>query len=124
MEGKMSFNPKDFQINHAPDTISALKTSGKQNKCFIKGPLPHAWISQAIASGNSAISVGLVLWYLRGWKKRNEFRLTNIELQKWSVNRYQKYRGLKQLEKAGLIRVKKENRKNPVVLLLKTGPLL
>jgi hypothetical protein len=119
----MNINPDDLRINCAPDAISVTKTIGRQNKCFIKGPLPHAWISRAIAAGNSAISLGLVLWFLRGWKKQNEFRLTNVELRKWNIDRHQKYRGLVQLEKAGLIKVKRENCKNPKVKLLKAGPL-
>ena len=120
----MDFNPDNFRINCAPDATSAPKTSGKKYKCFIKGPLPHAWISQAIAAGNSAISIGLVLWYLRGWKKQSEFRLTNVELRKWNIDRHQKRRGLVQLEKAGLVKVKRENCKNPKVELLETRTLL
>jgi DNA-binding transcriptional ArsR family regulator len=45
-------------------------------------------------------------------------RLTTAILKRFSVNRKAKYRALKGLEDAGLVRVRREPRRNPVVTIL------
>ena len=60
------------------------------------------------------------VWLLHlAWKaKSNTFPLPNGLLQERGVSRLAKYRALRELEAARLIRVSRENRKTPVVTLL------
>jgi hypothetical protein len=44
--------------------------------------------------------------------------LTSAILRRFSVNRKAKYRGLEALEEAGLIRVERRPKKNPIVTIL------
>jgi hypothetical protein len=66
----------------------------------------------------TALTVGLYLWHLSGLKKKKTFKATNRTLPMWVLDRYVKYRGLKELEKAGLIGVKRQNKMCPEVTIL------
>ena len=85
---------------------------------FIRGPLFLSWFKRAMAAGKPAVFVGLVLWYRKGLEKRDTVRLTNVELKNWGISRQTKYRGLDQLETAGLIKINRKCKHNPVVQIL------
>ena len=95
------------------------KTGKKNNYPFLKGPIPIHWLVSARKVSPTALTVGLVLWHLSGLEKSKTFKVTNRILQMWGLNRFVKYRGLKKLENAGLIKVKRQNKTSPVVTILK-----
>ena len=86
---------------------------------FLKGPIPLLWLTAAAQlSGKAPVAVGLAIWFESGRRKSNEVKLTTAILQRFAVKRKSKYSALKSLEEAGLIRVRREPRKNPVVTIL------
>jgi DNA-binding transcriptional ArsR family regulator len=111
------------QIEVRPDaTKKGVKTPKKIRRIegeFLKGPIPLSWLSVASKlSGKASLAVGLAIWFEAGRRGSNEVRLTTAILSRFGVNRKAKYSGLAALEEAGLIRVRRELRKNPVVTIL------
>lgn len=93
----------------------AKKISGE----FLKGPIPLPWITAVTKlSGKAPLAVALAVWFEAGRRKSNEVKLTTAILRRFSVNRKAKYTALKSLEKAGLVSVHREPRRNPVVTIL------
>ncbi len=75
---------------------------------FLKGPIPVAWLARAAELGLPALVVGLELWLLSGLRRSNtvdlnlsRFRFTDVRA------RQSNQRGLKRLEDAGLVRVRR-----------------
>lgn len=86
---------------------------------FLKGPIPLPWLTAAAQlSGKAPVAVGLAIWFEAGRRKSNEVKLTSAILQRFAIKRKSKYSALKSLEDAGLIRVRREPRKNPMVTIL------
>lgn len=94
----------------------AKKISGE----FLKGPIPLPWLTAVTKlSGKAPLAVALAICFEAGRRKRlNELKLTTAILERFSVNRKAKYTALKSLEGAGLVRVRREPRRNPVVTIL------
>ena len=122
-------NLDKLRVNRAGDSLTTRlsPTPGKDANpplrtkiCgeFLKGPIPLAWLSAAAGiRGKSALAVGLALWFEAGRKRCHEVRLTSAILRRFGVCRKSKYAGLDSLEKAGLIAVNRQPRKNPVVTI-------
>jgi hypothetical protein len=86
---------------------------------FLKGPIPLPWLTAVTRlSGKAPLAVALAVWFEAGRRKSNEVKLTSAVLRRFSVNRKAKYTALKSLERAGLVRVRREPRRNPVVTIL------
>ena len=86
---------------------------------FLKGPIPMNWLSVAAKlRGKAPLAVALAVWFEAGRRRSKVVRLTSAVLNRFSVNRKAKYTALAVLEKAGLIRVRREARKNPVVTII------
>ena len=104
------------------DLLNAIKKEkklGKKSNCpFLKGPIPIHWLASAKKASPTALSVGLYLWHLSGLTKKKTFKATNRTLPMWRLDRYAKYRGLLELEKSGLIKVKRQNKMSPEVTIL------
>jgi hypothetical protein len=62
--------------------------------------------------------VVLQLLYLVWWHRSRTVVLANKKLTEWGVSRYQKYRALENLERAGLMSVERRVAKSPRVTLL------
>jgi hypothetical protein len=84
---------------------------------FLRGPVPLAWLHRAADLPGKALAVGLALWFLRGVQKRRTVRLTRRTLRRLGVGRKPGYLGLKNLEGAGLVRVRRQKGKSPVVTI-------
>lgn len=88
---------------------------------FLRGPIPLQWLTAvAKLSGKAPLATALALWFEVGRRNSTEVTLTTANLKRFNVNRKAKYRALSSLEKAGLVVVKRESRKNPVVTILHT----
>ncbi len=86
---------------------------------FLKGPIPLRWLTAATKlTGKSPLAVALALRFESARRKSLQVKLTTAILERFSVNRKAKYKALSLLEKAGLIRVDRPPRKNPVVTIL------
>ena len=125
------FDNLDFlKINNlaASPKVAAKSVDQKEKKKilgeFLKGPIPLPWLTVAAQlSGKAPVAVGLAIWFESGRRKSNEVKLTTAILQRFAVKRKSKYSALKSLEDAGLIRVRREPRKNPVVTILEVVSL-
>jgi hypothetical protein len=93
---------------------------GSRSKEFIQGPVPLPWWGRACELSGKALAVASAIWWVAGMKgKRDGLRLTSACLERFAVkDRSTKYRALRALVKAGLIRVECEQGKNPVVTIL------
>ncbi|MCA9265818.1 MAG: hypothetical protein KDA60_18275 [Planctomycetales bacterium] len=74
---------------------------------FLKGPIPGAWLRAAAALPGHALHVGLAIWYQKGLTKKNEVKITSRTREKFSLLPDAYRRGLKELESAGLVTVRR-----------------
>ena len=87
------------------------------NHDFLCGPIPLNWLTRAAKLSGKALAVGLALWFRRGLTKTNSVT-ANQSLMSWfGVSRHAKYRALKSLEQAGLVRLQPRSGKGPMVLI-------
>ena len=95
---------------------------------FIAGPVAVPWICRASQLGVKALLVGLALWHLKGLRKVDTFTVSNLMLQDWGIQPDAKWRALRKLERAGLIKVERRGKRSPEVTLLSpktvSGPYL
>lgn len=103
--------PKERKISSKPPKIQGE---------FLKGPIPLAWLGRAAKlPGKASLATALAIMFEAGRRRRSdEIILTTAIVQRFGVNRKAKYRGLKQLEQAGLISVVRRPRKNPLVAVI------
>jgi hypothetical protein len=85
---------------------------------FIAGPVDVSWVCQASRLGVKALLVGLALWHLRGLRKTDTLILSNLMLRDWGIQPDAKRRGLRALERAGLIWVERRGKRSPQVTLV------
>ena len=79
--------------------------------------VPIWWVEQAAKATNTPRTLMLVWLLYLAWKTgSNTFPLTNVGLRE--VHRNTKYKMLRELEAAGLIQVRREGNKAPIVTLL------
>jgi hypothetical protein len=83
-------------------------------------PVPLAWFQRACRLPGKALAVALVVWHLARMRKTDTVRLTQAALNEFGVSRQAKYRGLRSLEAAGLVSVRRRAHRNPEVTVL--GP--
>lgn len=118
-------NALDLYQYCLPPTESPTKMSSKkpprhkQNELFIKGPIPVNWFKTAMQKSTAAVRVGVVLWFLAGITTSREVKPTWQHYRLFGFSEQVAYRGLKDLESAGLITVKRHRGRCPVVTVLK-----
>jgi hypothetical protein len=114
-----TFDPNKLAYRQAGKQLPKAKAPrpGPGEK-FLKGPIPWSWHSKAGRLKGHALHVGIVLWFLAGFKKGGTVTLSSSVLRDLGVTRESKYRGLKELESAGLISVDRHTGRNPVVTIL------
>jgi hypothetical protein len=81
-------------------------------------------LRSACELGGKTLAVALANWFLSGLRygRRSDLPLTSGTLRQFAVlDRSAKYRALRALEKKGLIRVRREPGKNPLVTILLGG---
>jgi hypothetical protein len=88
---------------------------------FLRGPIPLAWLGRVCRlRGQKVLAVALAVWFVSGLRGRREgLKVTTRVVQRFGVNdRSAKKRALDALERAGLIRVDRQQGKNPLVTIL------
>jgi hypothetical protein len=98
----------------------AAGPSGRRSGEFLRGPIPLSWWGRACELPGKALAVASAVWWLAGVRGgKDNLRLTSPVLERFGVtDRSTKYRALRALKKAGLIRVDGERGKNPEVTIL------
>ena len=92
-------------------TSQFKKTTKKAEKVelYLRGPIKLWWLSIAKEKSYTALLVGLVLWHYRSLMKSLEFSITFRKLMiPLSLSRQQVIRGIIDLEKVNLIKVKRK----------------
>ena len=85
---------------------------------FLKGPIPLGWLACAVRlSGKAPVAVALAIWFQSGRRRSKVVRLTTAVIERFGIDRKAKYRGLSALEKAGLVQIHRQLRRNPVVTI-------
>lgn len=106
--------------SHGHAHYSTSKPQSWINGQFLRGPISMAWLERAAKlKGKAPLAIALVLQFESG--RQNEaksVKLTNDLAKKLNVSRKSKYTALKALEEAGLISVKQEIKKSPIVTIL------
>jgi hypothetical protein len=80
--------------------------------------IPYKWFVVAAQLPGQSLAVGIAIWFISGLVKNKSITLSSTFLCEIGISRYQKYRAIVALEKAGLIQVAGVNGKNPIVTLL------
>src|SRR5262249_6109732 len=106
----------DGWLKHARDDKPAPIPPPRRGK-FLRGPVPLPWLRRAAEHSGQALAVGLALWSLRGVLNRRTVRLTRRTLGRLGIGRKPGYLGLKNLEAAGLVRVRRQAGRSPVVTI-------
>src|SRR5262249_35861087 len=84
---------------------------------FLRGPIPLAWLTAAARlPGKAPLAVAPAVRFEAGRRGNSQtVKLTNPLVAKLGVSRKSKYSALNALEQAGLVAVRRESRKAPVV---------
>jgi len=90
----------------------------KPGEWFLKGPIPGSWLVAASVASSTALRVGLALWHLAGVRRLREVKPTWAVWQRFRLSPDAGARGLRALERAGLVRVKRAPGCCPVVTIL------
>jgi hypothetical protein len=101
-----------------PERKVELKSIQRRIKGRFIPPIPMPWFDRAAVLPGKALAVGMVLWYLARRGRSQTVVLTQAALKQHGLGRWAKYRALKALESAGLVSVRRRDRKNPQVTLL------
>lgn len=84
---------------------------------FLRGPVPIPWLSAAAQLPGRSLAIGVALWFKAGLTSTNRVKPTSTLWRQFGLSRQTVYRGLRQLESAGLVEVQRAQGKNPIVLL-------
>ena len=113
---------KQDLIDQARKAPSICPPHHRRGEEFLKGPIPLHWWCLAASLPGKTLAIGSAIWFKAGVTKRNTIRLTGKLLTKFGVGRKAGYRGLKRLELAELVSVKRHAGRCPVVTILEVRP--
>ena len=99
-------------------TLKRWQEKRKRNgEKFVSGPIPLAWIKSAAVLPGKALAVGVSLWFLRGLTRTSTLSFSPSTWNQFGLSRSAVYRGLKQLEAAGLLAVERHRGRCPLVTI-------
>jgi DNA-binding transcriptional ArsR family regulator len=82
------------------------------------GPIPWAWWLVALRLTGPALATASACWMVAGWERLAEFELSLGNWDDLGLSRFGASRGLKSLQRAGLIEVVERSGRSPIVTLL------
>jgi hypothetical protein len=85
---------------------------------FLKGPIPLAWLEAAGGLPGKALLVGVHVWFQAGLRHSRSVPLNQSRLARPGMSDKTVRRGLKALERAGLVTVDRQPGRKPIVTLL------
>jgi hypothetical protein len=116
------WDPDSLRLDQGEITSQGVRRKGRRGAPirgkFIAGPVDVSWVCRASRLGVKALLVGLALWHLRGLRKADTFIVSNVMLRDWGIQPDAKRRGLRTLEKAGLIHIERRGKRSPQVTLV------
>ena len=90
----------------------------RQGEKFLKGPIPWKWIVRAAYLSGKALHVAIAIWFLAGIGRNRIIKLSNKVVIALGISRFAKGRALKELERAGLVAIKRNNGSSPLITIL------
>lgn len=91
----------------APIRLSTRPPRHRPQERFVKGPIPWAWLDRAGQLPGKALGVGLVLWQKAGVTRKRTVRVCQARTTEMGLNEASARRGIRHLEQAGLIEVRR-----------------
>ena len=104
--------------NNTRNTKTQKPPRHKKGELFLKGPIPWNWLLAASKQKGKALHIAIGIRFLEGLKRTKIIVLKSKLLRDLGVNRCSAYRGLKTLEKARLIEVKRHIGRLPMITIL------
>ena len=98
--------------------LCATKALQEQEEALRRHPISVAWLERAAQLPGMSLHVGLTLWYQAGLSGSTCVDLSNKLCARFRVERTAKYRALRCLEVANLIRAERRRGKSPRVIIL------
>ena len=99
---------------------SEFKPPTKKSHRFIR-MIPLPWIAEAAKLPYSAVRVGLACWFMDGCTKQKPFTLSRATCQQFNIEKWDKRRGLRELESAGLIKVQRFPGRLSLIAMVRMG---
>ena len=88
------------------------------NPPFIMGPLSLVWFQEAMKLPGAALSVAIILWFYQGLNKSPTFKIGTGDIANYTGHsRDTAQRGLRELERHGLITVERFPGKKHIVTI-------
>src|SRR5215469_1062014 len=117
------FTLEDFRLP-AGQTVAPARPKQSQSRRirgeFVKA-IPLKWLAPAAATRGKVLATALAVWFQFGRCREKPFKLTSAILRRFSVNRKAAYYALQELEALGLITVKRQLGKNPIINVITIG---
>jgi hypothetical protein len=85
---------------------------------FLKGPIPWAWLDRAGRLPGKALAVSLILWQKAGMTGKRTVHLCQARADGLGLNQDSTRRGIRELEHAGVIEVRRRPGRGLVITLL------
>ena len=92
---------------------------GRAVRPFVKGPIDWAWVRAAMALRGSAVHVAILIMFMSGLRKS---RTVKVRLALLPIGRGSADRALRSLERAGLVRVRRQRGRWPTVTIQDASP--
>jgi DNA-binding transcriptional ArsR family regulator len=105
------------------ERLIKFSTSKVPPKRFLKGPIPWDWVETASRLPGKALALGMLLWREAGMDGIGPVTITSAKAAALGMDRSAKSRAIADLERAGLVRVERRPRQNPLVTLIATTSL-
>src|SRR5438309_1656149 len=90
----------------------------RQGERFLRGPIPWNWLQAAIGMPGKALHVAIVLWREAGCRKNRTVRFRSTVLRAMGIGPQAARRGLRKLEKAGLLTIGQKPGQSLEVIIL------
>ena len=108
-------------VSNKPATPSPDKKGAPRHKKgvhFLKGPVLLNWLARAACCSGKALHVAIILCYRAGLQKSDTIKVPGRTAKLFGLDRHAKTRGLKALERAGLVSITRRQGCSPQVTLL------
>ncbi len=109
-------NIDDLRIE-APAPADDHPTVRKGDR-YLGKKMPWSWLAAAARARGRALHVALALWYQASVTRSWSVKLNTDRLRELGLDRHATSRGLRELEKAGLVKVERRAGRKPLVTMV------
>lgn len=107
----MDSKPIGIELYRLPkEPITPHKANTQSRELYFLGPINLEWLMKASKCSGRSLAVALTLLHEGRIRFTSRVKVKPSLLRKFGVDRFAQYRGLKALERAGLIKVEESKR--------------